>query len=155
MLNAIKSKYILNKIFQNIKNRVKLNIVKYNKNMLDKLYITKGDFKIYEQLKEFNEIFGVNIRDIDIEELDLTTKIDDNDKFEYFNKIDFKNLKNLILKDNDIFDLNLIEISKFVNLEKLDLSNNKISNINTLENLNLKNLKGLNLNDNDISVIKI
>ena len=151
MLNTIKSKYIFNRIFQNIKNRVKLNILKYNKYMLDKLSLTKEDFKIYVQLKEFNQIFDANIRDIDIEELDLSTKIDDTDKFKYLNKIDFKNLKRLILKDNAISDLNLIEISKLLNLEKLDLSNNKLSNINKLENLCLKNLKELNLNDNNIS----
>ena len=74
MLNDIKSKYILFIIFDTIKNRSKLNIIKYNKFLLDKLNITKKDFKVYELLKEFNKEFNLNIRDIDIEELDLNKK---------------------------------------------------------------------------------
>jgi len=51
MLNEIKSKYVLNIIFKHIKNRRKLNVIKYNKFLLDKLYITKEDFQIYEPFK--------------------------------------------------------------------------------------------------------
>ena len=60
---------ILKEIFKYIKNRTKLNIIKYNKKILDILYITKEDFKVYESLKEFNEIFNLNIRDIDIDKI--------------------------------------------------------------------------------------
>jgi len=77
MLNKIRSNFILNNIFKTIKNRIKMNIIKYNKKIQNKLYITKEDFEIYASLKEFNEAFNFNIRDIDIEELDLSAKITD------------------------------------------------------------------------------
>ena len=74
MWQKIQSKYILRNIFDFMKNRKKLNIVKYNKKILDKLDITKDDFQAYITLKKFNEKFNLNIRDIDIKELDLSEK---------------------------------------------------------------------------------
>ena len=146
---------ILKEIFKYIKNRTKLNIIKYNKKILDILYITKEDFKVYESLKEFNEIFNLNIRDIDIEELDLSMKINDIEKLKYLNNITFKDLKKLILKENHISDITILEKFQFYKLEILDLSNNKISKISILENFNCNNLKELYLNDNNISDIKV
>ena len=47
MLKKVKSKYILKEIFEKIKNKRKLNIIKYNKSIIHKLNIYKKDFKIY------------------------------------------------------------------------------------------------------------
>ena len=44
MLNKIRSKYILNIIFENVKKKKMLNIFKFNKNMQEKLCLKKGDF---------------------------------------------------------------------------------------------------------------
>ena len=90
----------MNNIFKNIKNRIKMNIIKYNKKIQNKLYITKEDFEIYASLKDFNEVFNLNIRDIDIEELDLSMKITDIETLKYLNIVKFKGLKSLFLKDN-------------------------------------------------------
>ena len=64
----------MDKIFTNVKNKRKLKIVKYNKRILKKLNITKGNFKAYEIFKEFNEKYGLNIEDINIKELNLNKK---------------------------------------------------------------------------------
>jgi len=74
MLEDIKSEFILDTIFKNISNKLKLKIIKHNKNLLQKLNITIEDFKIYEALKQFNKDFNLDIKDIDIEELDLSHK---------------------------------------------------------------------------------
>ena len=60
--------------------------------------------------------------------------------------MNFKELKELKLSNNNISDIKVLERVKFEKLEKLDLGVNKISNnINILENVNFKELKELNL----------
>ena len=66
MLNIIRSKKILNIIFQKLKKRIKLNIVKYNKKMLDKLNINSKDFQEFKLLDDLNKKFNLEIKDIDI-----------------------------------------------------------------------------------------
>ena len=126
MWQKIQSKYILRNIFDFMKNRKKLNIVKYNKKILDKLDITKDDFQAYITLKKFNEKFNLNIRDIDIKELDLSEK-------------------NLVSRD-----LQYLKKIKFEDLQDLNLSNNKLTNCNVLEKVNFKQLKRLNISWNEI-----
>ena len=65
MLDKVRSKYIIEKIFGNIKNKRKLNIIKYNKRILLRLNINREHFKKYILLKEFNKKFHTNIEDIE------------------------------------------------------------------------------------------
>ena len=51
MLNNVKSNIIIEKIFKNLKNKRKLNIIKYNKRILSKLNINKEHFENYIILK--------------------------------------------------------------------------------------------------------
>ena len=117
MLEKVKSKYILKEIFENIRNKRKLNIIKYNKGINIKLEMNKEDFQIYIILKEFNNKYNTNIEDIDIKELYLNGK-----------KIGNEGLKDLVK-------------IKFKELKKLSLNRNIISNINILEKVNFKELK--------------
>ena len=88
MLENIKSKYIIKEIFENIKNKRKLNIIKYNKRLLVRLNINKEEFEIYLILKEFNNKYNTNIEDIDKNELNLIdNKISDISVLE---KVNFK-----------------------------------------------------------------
>jgi len=48
MLQDIKSDFVLNIIFKNISNKLKLKIIKHNKNLFQRLNITIEDFKIYK-----------------------------------------------------------------------------------------------------------
>jgi len=72
MLDNVKNKYILKKIFEKIKNKRKLKIIKYNRRIKVKLNINQEDFEIYITLKKFNNKYKVNIEDIDIKELNLS-----------------------------------------------------------------------------------
>ena len=54
--------------------------------------------------------------------------------FEDLCKIEFKELKELILNNNNITDIRPLEKVKFEKLEILDLSQNKITDIHPLEN---------------------
>ena len=74
MLNNIKSKYILNIILENLKKRIELKLVKYNKILINKLNIKKEDFENFKFLKEMNQKFNLDVKDIDIKELNLGNK---------------------------------------------------------------------------------
>ena len=71
MLDNVKSKYILKEIFVNIKNKRKLNIIKYNKKLKINLDINEKNLEIYITLKEFNNKYKINIEDIDIKRIKI------------------------------------------------------------------------------------
>ena len=72
MLTKINSKYILNIVFDNLK--MKLKILKYNKNMLKLMNLGKKDFNDFLILKEINEELNTKIEDIEIKSLILRNK---------------------------------------------------------------------------------
>ena len=155
MLNKIRSKFILNIILENLKTRVKLKILKYNKNLLPRINISQMDFEDFKILKEFNEKFNFKIKDIDIQILNLSKNKLNNEIFEYFKKLRLKELKELNLGYNDIEDIRILEKIKFEKLKKLGLHYNKISDINILEKTNFKELTDLYLDHNNISDIQM
>ena len=99
MLLKIRCKYLIEIIFNHLKNKKKLNILKYNKTFLSKINITKEDFKVYDSLKEFNHRFNVEIKDIDITELDLSDINIGNIGLKYLKEMKFKYLKILDLSN--------------------------------------------------------
>ena len=121
----------------------------YHKDISD----NKNDKNIV--LNEYNKKYNLDIKDINIEKLDLSSKNIGNEGLEYLSKIEFKKLKNLDLSNNNISNISALKSIKFKNLEILDLSNNKISDIDVLEKVSFKGLKELNLNNNKITNINI
>ena len=176
MLENIRSKYILKKIFDYMKNKRKLKIIKYNKKILDDLNISKEDFHIYNIIKNFNKKYSTYIDDIDIKELNLHYKKLDNEGLECLSKIKlknieilklngnnipvynisekiyFNNLKELYLRDMNLTNIEFLEKIKFQNLEILDLTNNKIVDIKVLKDEKFKGLKKLLLESNHVDV---
>ena len=155
MLNNIKSKYILNIILGKLKKRIELKLVKYNKILINKLNIKKEDFENFKSLKEMNQKYNLDIKDIEIKDLNFRNKSLGNEILEYLKKIEFKELKELNLSFNNISDIKVLEKVKFERLEILNLSDNKISDINILEKVNFKQLKLLHLYNNNISDITV
>ena len=141
MLDKVKNKYILKEIFESIKNKRKLNIIKYNKIIKAKLNINKEDFEIYITLKEFINKYKTNIEDIDIRELNLRWKNIGNEGLKDLAKINFKELKELNLNRNEISDISVLEKVNFKELKELDLSDNEISDISILEKVNFTRIK--------------
>ena len=155
MLDNVKSKYIIEEIFEKIKNKRKLNIIKYNKRMLLRLNIRGKDFGVFLILKEFNQIYHKNIEDIDIKQLNLNKAHLGNKGLKHLATINFKELITLDLRNNDISDINILDKLNLKKLNNLDLSHNEISDINILEKVNFKQLQLLNLSYNKISDINI
>ena len=155
MLEKVKSKYIMEKLFGNIKNKRKLNIIKYNKKILARLNINKEHFDNYIKLNEFNNKYNTNIEDINNKELNLENKRIGNEGLKSLFKIEFKELKELNLSYNEISDINILEKVKFKELNKLNLNGNSITDINILEKVNFKELQELYLGCNEISDINI
>ena len=127
MLDNVKSKYIIKKIFEKLKNKRKLNIIKYNKKILGRLNINKEHFDNYIKLKEFNNKYYTNIEDIDIKELNLKNKNIINKGLKLLFKIEFKELNKLDLSRNEISDISILEKVNFKELKELYLRYNKIN----------------------------
>ena len=87
MLNKIRSVYIINEIFKNLRNKRKLNLIKYNKEIMNHLNITKEDFKAYEVLEQFNNKYNTDIEDIEIDELDLNKSNLSNEGLKYLRMV--------------------------------------------------------------------
>ena len=130
MLDNVKSKYIVKEIFENIKIKRKLNIIRYNKIIQVKLNINKEDFEAYITLKNFNNKYNINIEDLDIKELNLSKRFIGNEGLKDLVKIKFKDLKELNLRGNKISYINILEKVNFKELKELDISYNGISDIN-------------------------
>ena len=79
ILENIKSNYILNEIFDNLKKNIKLNIIKYNKNIQNRLIIKLDDY-VEEYYKTEIEIIPKK-------------QIDKNIKNNYFINIQYMYLK--------------------------------------------------------------
>ena len=126
MLNKIKSKYILNIIIGQLKKRIELKLVKYNKILINKLNIKKEDFENFKLLKAMNQKFDLDIKDIENKELNLRFEYLGNEILEYLKIMEFKELKELDLSGNNISDIKILEKVKFEKLEKLNLSRNEI-----------------------------
>ena len=141
MLNKVRSIKILNIILVTLKKRIELKLLKYNKKIMNKLNINKEDFEQFILLKEMNLKFSLDIKDIDIKELDLRNKALEIDIIDYLTKIKFNKLKALNFEKNKISDIRGLENVKFEKLEELYLGENNISNIDVLEKENFKELK--------------
>ena len=151
MLNKVRSEKILNIILGALKKRIELKLLKYNKKMRNKLNLIKEDFEEFILLKEMNLRFNLDIKDIDIKEINLEKKKLDDTIIEYLNQIKFNKLTVLNLKKNHITDIKIFENVNFEKLEILNLGYNKVSDINKLDKVNFKELKELFLNKNNIS----
>ena len=102
MLDNVERNNILKEIFDKIKNKRKLNIIKYNKRIKVKLGITKENFEVYIILREFNNKYKTNIEDIDIKEINLSSRFIGNKELKDLVKIKFKKLEVLNLDENEI-----------------------------------------------------
>ena len=140
---------------------------------------SKNDNKNEILLKEFNKKYNLNIIDLAIDKLELNSKNLGDEGLKCLCKIEFKELKNLDLNNNNISNIKVLENAKFPKLEILELGknkisdinvlgkvafkelkelfskNNKITDINILEKVNFKELKILNLHKNDINDLKV
>ena len=71
----------------------------------------------YMKLNEFNNKYNFNIKDLNLIKLDLSDKKIGNEGFKIICDIDFKKLKDLVLYNNDISDIQVLEKAKFEKLK--------------------------------------
>ena len=166
-------KFIMDNLYNNNINKriIKLDEYKRFKNIMNlKLYeIFIKKFNSYNNLfnnfskkyintkylHDFKIKYKLNIKDNNIKKLDFSGNKIGNKDFEKLCKIEFKELNELYLGDNDISNINPLEKANFNKLKILLLCNNIISDINILSKVNLKELKILKLHYNDISDIGV
>ena len=131
-----------------MRNKKKLNIIKYNKRILVRLNINIEQYENYILLKEFNKKYNTTIEDIDNKQLNLEYEYIRNEGLNFLFIIEFKELKKLYLSNNSISDINILEKVNLKELKDLNLNDNKISDIKILKKVDFKELKKLNLSDN-------
>ena len=156
MLNNIKSKFILQIVFDNVKILRKLKIIKNNTKLSHKLYIAPEDIENSKLLIDFNKKYSLNIEDIYITQIDLLHKTIGNEELKDLCNIEFRKLKKLCLSfNNDISFFDIIELrrAKFKNyLEQLILVGN-FGNIDFIFNqAYFKRLKNVKLIRNPIDL---
>ena len=126
MLEGIRSKYILSLIFQNLKQKTKLKILKNNKKLKKKLNIKLKDFEQYQKLKELNHKLNLNIEDTNIKKINLSRMCIGNKEFQYLGQVEFGNLEALNLNQNNLTNINALEKIKPEKLEVLNFHDNYI-----------------------------
>ena len=104
-------------------------------------------------INDFNFIYGTSIESANITKLDLSSKKQGNILIKNLNKMNFQNLEELILYENEITDLSPLIDMKLGKLHTLQLFNNKISDISPLEKITFNHLKKLYLQNNNIEDI--
>ena len=124
MLANISNKYIIELLFTYMRDIRKLIIIKYNKNLKERINMTNKDYEVYRNLVVFNKTYKTNIEDINIKELNLTRKRIKIDAISILNKIEFKDLKILNLSNNEVSNLSGLKSASFKNIEILNLEKN-------------------------------
>ena len=153
ILSCIKSKFIIKRIFSNLDTKRKLYFIRYNKKMQFELNINKNDYIEYI-LNDINQKYELNLKDFNTNHLFISKPIKKED-LEYLFKINWKQLKAIYFKDNNLSEINTFNKINSKELRELSLTKNKISDINIFGELNFQRLKLLYLNDNIISNINI
>ena len=148
MINNIKSNLITTTIFNLLKDKKKLKIIKHNKEMLQKLKITKEDFEVYIILKEFNDKYHLSKVDIDSKRIFLKGDVFKDEGFDYMNQIGFRDLIQINLNFYKELDLNKFTELKYKDLKVLSLCGDEISDINALVKFDFPKLKTLVLGMN-------
>ena len=90
------------------------------------------------KLEEFNKKYNLNIQQ-NTTKIDLSWKGIGNEGLKDLCQIEFKELKELFLYNNNISDIKVLENVKFEKLEILNLSGNNIKNKSIISKLKIKN----------------
>ena len=91
------------------------------------------------KLEEFNKKYNLNIQ-LDTNKINLGFKRIGNEGLKDLCQIEFKELKELYLNENNISDIKVLENVKFEKLEILDLGWNKIKDKSIISKLKIKNI---------------
>ena len=153
----------LEKLFPEIKI---INLINNNINIEKDIDILNNSNKIikyeynnienYELIKKFNSKYNTDLLGGE-NEINLLNKKIQSHGLKLFVDINFKQLKKLNLRDNDLRDLKYLKAGNFKRLLKLNLSLNNLRSIEILPKINLIQIRSLSLNENyliDINVLE-
>lgn len=155
MIRKIKSFLILKTIFAGLKEKRKLNLIRYNKHFLYVFNVTKDDFECFKHLNIFNTKYNTDIQDRNISTLNIAKKYIGNEGLSIIEKIKFRRIDLLYLNSNLISKIDILENYNLSSLIAINLANNFIDNISVFSKLNLKNLILLDLSSNKIEDISV
>ena len=164
IFNNVKSKYILKEIFNNLVENKKLNIIRYNKMIQDKLNINindyiatlnieleiiiiengSGNFINISKTKKYYQIYFINKNnDINLVNRDFINLIDDATKIKVIIDKEIKSFKGLFK------DCRIIKTINFTKFNRKDIVNmsDMLNECSALEEINFYNFKTDNVTD--------
>ena len=138
----IKSDYFLERLFGNMNKKIKLEIIKYNKNIQKRLKININDYKEYSEIYSSIEIEIIPHNDIIFYKFINIKKVDEKYYHIYFNNNKKDEIKRAYLKAGDkVSKINIIidyQIKSFFGL---------FSNCKCIESIKFKKFYRNNIND--------
>ena len=156
LLDNIKSKYILKNIFDKLNYVKKLNIIKYNKNLQNKLNLGLNDYKDYYS-KIIIEVYPKNVKEKNCFFFTVRHELKNFCHF-YFNDSEKEIDRNYFTKDENISKIRIVldpEFNIFSRLfqyceciEKINFINWRRNDINSMDNMfyDCKLLNEINFN---------
>ena len=144
ILKYIKSNYVLKKIYDNLKEKKKLQIVKYNKKILNRLNLNVKDYKKYRAIEieivacdHYAYVYGkfININENDEEYYHIyfnDNKEEIKNKYEIYQNDKVKKIK--IIIDDEVRSLEKLFENCFY-IESINFKKFNRNNINNMSNM--------------------
>ena len=113
-----------------------------------------GD-KNVNHYKYMNDLYKFQLKEEETDRIELENKCFNNYDFKVLCQLPLKNLRLLVLENNQISDIRCLENAEFPLLVALNLNNNAISDISVLEKIKFVDIEALLLRSNNIKDISV
>ena len=143
ILKNVKSKYVLNEIFSNVKANISLDIIKYNKEMKNRLNISINNYKEYSELFSSIEIEIIPVENKYGKFININNEEDESYYHFYFNdkKVEEEIKRCYINEFDKITKINIIIDYQIISLE------HSFEACDCIESINFKKFYRNNINN--------
>lgn len=142
--------YNINIIAKNFKRN---DMIKGFNGIEDKI-IEAGD-KNVNHYKYMNDLYKLQLKEEETDRIELENKFFNNYDFKVLCQLPLKNLRLLVLENNQISNISCLENAEFPLLVALNLNNNAIDDISVIEKIKFVDIEALLLRNNNIKDIKV
>ena len=116
--------------------------------------IEAGD-KNVNHYKYMNDLYKLQLKEEETDRIELENKCFNTYDFKVLCQLPLKNLRLLVLENNQISEIKYLENAEFPLLVVLNLNNNAISDISVLEKIKFVDIEALLLRNNNIKDIRV
>ena len=102
-----------------------------------------------------NDLYKLQLKEEETDRVELENKFFNNYDFKVLCQLPLKNLRLLVLENNQISNISCLENAEFPLLVALNLNNNAIDDISVIEKIKFVDIEALLLRNNNIKDIKV